>query len=180
MDENGDLRMVNGRMFYFREDDKYVLHHYFGPGWVATIRDKCQDPEGGNCKFHRMNAYQDNGKTLCPLDKMIGDDRWFAYNAGPYSRGKFVWDDDMQLTCEDDLDECSSDDTNQCPDNADCSNTHGGYDCTCRDGETCVDFDQCAPNGGGVCPVGSTCTETSELTDTNKAGFKLFCSHCFH
>ncbi|XP_078666293.1 uncharacterized protein LOC144908516 [Branchiostoma floridae x Branchiostoma belcheri] len=37
-------------------------------------------------------------------------------------------------TCEDDIDECSPNNTNNCHENARCSNTEGSYTCTCNSG----------------------------------------------
>ena len=49
-----------------------------------------------------------------------------------------------------DIDECSNQIFNDCPDFSDCSNTVGSYFCTCQDGLTfnengteCLDVDEC-------------------------------------
>ncbi|XP_032242320.1 uncharacterized protein LOC116620734 [Nematostella vectensis] len=64
--------------------------------------------------------------------------------------------------CENDVDECSSDDF-PCDTNATCSNTHGSFVCACKhgftgDGLTCKDVNECElPND---CHVNATCHNT--------------------
>ncbi|XP_078382537.1 uncharacterized protein LOC144665218 [Oculina patagonica] len=63
--------------------------------------------------------------------------------------------------CEHDIDECKAN-THRCDVNAECNNTKGSYNCTCKpgysgDGHSCTDIDECAQdihncsNGGGSC-----------------------------
>ena len=49
------------------------------------------------------------------------------------------------LTLLTDIDECASPETNECHDNAECSNTEGSYTCSCRVGYT-GDGKNCAGN----------------------------------
>merc|ERR1712227_63931 len=125
--------------------------------------------------------------NLCPLDTMTSVGRSWKY--WPRSLGSTVWggqplsilayDNGVQVTCEDDLNECAPEEKSgrrrdKCPADSTCVDIYGGYTCVCETGKTCTDFDQCATNGGGYCPVGSTCTEGSSLTDTDK-GYTCEC-----
>ena len=77
--------------------------------------------------------------------------------------------------CEIDIDECLVE-TDNCSENADCSNTTGGFECTCNagysgDGVTCEDIDECV-DGANNCSVNATCTN-------NEGGFDCACNPYF-
>ncbi len=64
-----------------------------------------------------------------------------------------------------DIDECADDALNDCDANATCTNTNGGYTCTCNDGYTgdgksCSDVDECADPNLNDCDANATCTNT--------------------
>jgi len=66
-------------------------------------------------------------------------------------------------TCDTNIDECTAG-TDACADDATCSDTEGGYECTCNtgfdgDGTVCTDINECDTDNGG-CDTNATCTNT--------------------
>ncbi|TNF28655.1 MAG: hypothetical protein EP329_17495 [Deltaproteobacteria bacterium] len=77
---------------------------YFG-------QDCSEECEVGNCKAGTVTCSGDGSNRLCD-----------ACVEGYYG-----------LACEEDIDECATE-VDDCNDNADCTNTEGGYTCTCHPG----------------------------------------------
>ncbi|CAH3179274.1 unnamed protein product [Porites lobata] len=74
-----------------------------------------------------------------------------------------------------DIDECKAS-SPVCDINANCSNTRGSYDCTCKvgytgDGKTCQDIDECNASSP-VCDINANCSNTRGSYDcTCKVGY---------
>src|SRR5699024_6309235 len=68
------------------------------------------------------------------------------------------------LNCSD-INECQSNNTNNCSINTHCNNTIGSYQCICNDGYegdglNCSDIDECQSNNTNNCPFNSHCYNT--------------------
>jgi hypothetical protein len=166
-------KLANGFMYYMREDNKAVCHHA-DKAWICASIDDCAVP-GTDCAnpMHGYSAIATN--QGCIINQMTSNMAWqSAYDWLNRGTETFRIDEGFKMTCQGDVDECANDAYNSCPTNSDCSNTVGGYDCTCQPGKTCEDFDQCGPNGGGVCPEGSSCLEGSEMNDDSN-GYSCSC-----
>ena len=189
LDDNGDPKLYNSTMYYWREDEEFIMLYdtQIPPSGWATFHAEanCKGDDGIKVEYCYNGFHYLQTDQRCPLTQMTSRQTWSLYTVPtsyPLSEWRSVpWyevlkltDRSMIMTCEDDLDECSAKETNDCPDNANCVNTYGGYDCVCKSGETCVDFNQCDVNGGAVCPDGLSCLEGSSLTDKDK-GYSCGC-----
>ncbi len=63
-----------------------------------------------------------------------------------------------------DLDECQSNDLNNCHEMATCTNTEGSFECNCNagwegSGVQCIDVDEC-DSGDAECHANADCTNT--------------------
>ncbi|XP_022809266.1 fibulin-1-like [Stylophora pistillata] len=77
--------------------------------------------------------------------------------------------------CEKDVDECTTN-TPDCDVNAECSNTEGSFNCSCKvgfngDGKKCTDVDECTTDAHN-CDTNAECNNTEgSFNCTCKAGF---------
>ncbi|WP_222615322.1 EGF domain-containing protein [Persicimonas caeni] len=99
----------------------------------------CEGTECDLCDTHASCSEDDQGQWFCACDEGYTGDG---------------------TTCTD-VDECS-DGTDDCADNATCTNTDGSFTCECDsgytgDGTTCTDVDECA-NQIDNCDANATCT----------------------
>jgi len=112
------------------------------------VGDKCvpclgRTGDGGVCSNHGECFAGPDGQALCQCEE--------GYEGG---------------ACSEDIDECILS-TNSCSPDALCTNTWGGYSCTCNagyegDGQTCTDIDDCAT---APCGDHGTCTDGLESFD---------------
>jgi len=84
------------------------------------------------------------------------------------------------VTCETDINECS-DGTDNCDENATCTNIPGSFTCECNpgyegDGTVCTDIDACVNN---PCDVNATCTDLPPPANDNPAGRTCECNEGF-
>ncbi|XP_068737341.1 loricrin-like isoform X1 [Montipora capricornis] len=156
--------------------------------WMPQCSFACL--ETPTCFSYNLAAYPDiNGKLLCellPSDKYNNSDKfmsnesfhhfsiaspcsgWPCANYGTclplYEENSYKCFCKVGFTgrdCENDIDECSSE--NECHVNARCTNTIGSYNCSCKkgyggDGRNCSDIDECSSEN--ECDVNATCTNT--------------------
>ena len=76
------------------------------------------------------------------------------------------------------INECSSDKLNDCPDNSDCANNDGSYTCRCRNGfvmaidtgdtKKCFNINECLDNNSCDIASGAICEDTN-------GGYKCSC-----
>ncbi|XP_060566863.1 nidogen-1-like [Ruditapes philippinarum] len=76
--------------------------------------------------------------------------------------------------CTVDVDECASSSSNNCDENAQCTNTNGSFTCACNtgytgDGVSCTDIDEC---DNTPCDSNATCENTAgSFTCTCNTGY---------
>merc|ERR1712130_957552 len=167
-------KLANGFMYYMSEDGKAVCHHH-DKAWICAAVGDCKVPGTADCAnpMHGFSAIATN--QGCIINQMTSTMAWqSAYDWLNRGTETFRIDSGFKMTCQADVNQCLNDAYNSCPTGSQCTNTKGGYDCTCQPGKTCEDFDQCGPNGGGVCPPGSSCLEGSTL-DKDSNGYSCSC-----
>ncbi|XP_022809481.1 uromodulin-like isoform X2 [Stylophora pistillata] len=144
-----------------QEENVYVQHRHNGErSWIG-LNDR--SVEGSFVwtnkevsKFRFWAPQQPNDWNNQDCVHTLGAKHGYAWNDVPCKSC-------FNFTCFTDFDECRTH-TDNCADNADCTNTVGSYTCTCRagysgDGRTCNDIDECSTNSHS-CDASAICSNS--------------------
>ena len=132
---------------------------------ICTPNDYCDDPDGDGIGVGP--GCSGDACSLCAVDSAE------CVDTGEFSKAcvcKAGFEGDGS-TCAD-VDECLLG-VDDCPDDAICTNTDGGFECACEpgfegDGATCTDVDECGDANLNNCDPAATCTNV-------EGSFVCFC-----
>ena len=121
-----------------------------------------RDPSSGNLFVCAPDIVCENGGTRVTLNNTCD-----CSTATANSAGASGWGGD---TCEDDVDECQSDETNNCDANATCTNNNGDFSCACNEPDYSGNGRTCAPNTVDECETrAGECHELASCDDPDEA-----------